>query len=71
MEKGWERNYRECELGDRRLARRAGSIGQAISEQYGQGLSSIFGNANNLKRAYDFSAIKRQVLVKLLPLIVI
>ena len=71
MERGWERNFRECELGDRRLVRRAARIGQAISEQYGEGLSSIFGDAKNLKRAYEFSAIKRRASAKLLPLIVV
>ena len=48
MERGWERNFGECELGDRRLGRRAARIGKAISEQYGQGLSSIFEDVKNL-----------------------
>lgn len=58
----YEQNFGACELGDRRLNRRALSIGQALSEKFGQGLSTVFDCAQELKRAYEFSLIPRRVL---------
>ena len=66
----YEHNFGKCALGDspsetlreRRLPRRALSIGQALSEKFGQGLSSVFENAKELKRAYAFSRIQKAAL---------
>ena len=58
----YEQNFGTCALGDRRLTRRALSIGQALSEKFGQGLSSVFENAKELKRAYAFSRIQKAAL---------
>lgn len=58
----YEQNFGNCALGDRRLTRRALSIGQALSEKFGQGLSSVFENAKELKRAYAFSRIQKAAL---------
>ena len=65
----YEQNFGTCELGDRRLTRRALSIGQALSEKFGQGLSSIFKSAKDLKRAYAFSPIRKPALTRLSSLI--
>ena len=54
-----EQNFGTCELGDRRLTRRALSIGQALSEKFGQGLSTVFESAQELKRAYSFSPMSK------------
>ena len=61
----YEQNFGSCELGDRRLNRRALRIGQALSEKFGQALSTVFENAKELKRAYSFSLIARPVLQNL------
>lgn len=58
----YEQNFGTCVLGDCRLNRRALSIGQALSEKFGQGLSSVFETAKELKRAYAFSAIPKLAL---------
>lgn len=50
-----EQNFGSCQLGDRRLNRRALTIGQALSQQFGRALSTVFENAKELKRAYEFS----------------
>lgn len=55
MQTWWEKNFAECQFRDRRLTHRALKIGQGISEGFGQALSSIFKNATDLKRAYEFS----------------
>ena len=65
----YEQNFGTCELGDRRLTRRALSIGQALSEKFGQGLSSVFESAKELKRAYEFSRIRKAALKGSLSLI--
>ena len=65
----YEQNFGTCELGDRRLTRRALSIGQALSEKFGQGLSSIFKSAKELKRAYAFSRIPKAALQRSFSLI--
>ena len=49
------KNFAECQFSDQRLTRRALMVGQAISEGFGQALSSIFKNATDLKRSYEFS----------------
>ncbi len=51
----YQQNFGNCQLGDQRLTRRAHSIGQALSEKFGQGLSTVFETAKELKRAYEFS----------------
>ncbi|NEQ55620.1 MAG: hypothetical protein F6K11_36835 [Leptolyngbya sp. SIO3F4] len=58
----YEQNFGSCELGDRRLNRRALSIGQALSKKIGEGLSSVFASAKELKRAYAFSLIRKLTL---------
>lgn len=66
----YEQNFGTCELGDRRLTRRALSIGQALSERFGQALSTVFENAKELKRAYSFSPMSKQALSSSSALIV-
>lgn len=56
-----EQNFEDCELGDQRLNRRALSIGEALSQKFGQALSTVFDSTKELKRAYEFSAIPRQL----------
>jgi hypothetical protein len=55
-------NFGECQLGDQRLNRRAWSIGEALSQKFGQALSTIFESTKELKRAYEFSPIPKQLL---------
>ena len=62
-------NFGECDLGDQRLNRRALSIGQALSEDFGNALSMVFDSEKELKRAYEFSPIPRRALSSSLPLI--
>jgi hypothetical protein len=62
MTERYEQNFGSCELGDRRLNRRALSLGQALSENFGKALSSIFESGKTLKRAYAFSPIPKQAL---------
>jgi len=50
-------NFNGCQLGDKRLNRRAESIGQALTQQFGQALSTVFESEKQLKRAYEFSLI--------------
>ncbi|MDJ0708443.1 MAG: transposase DNA-binding-containing protein [Leptolyngbyaceae cyanobacterium MO_188.B28] len=52
-------NFGGCQLGDLRLNRRALSIGEALSQKFGQALSTVFEDANELKRAYEFSPIPK------------
>ncbi|MEL6320978.1 MAG: transposase DNA-binding-containing protein [Cyanobacteria bacterium J06626_14] len=66
----YEQNFGTCELGDRRLNRRALSIGQALSEKFGEGLSSVFESAQKLKRAYAVSRIPKLTLKRSSNLIV-
>ena len=47
-------NFSSCELGDKRLTRRALEIGKALVLGFGQALSIAFGDANALKCAYEF-----------------
>ena len=57
----YSENFGHCELGDQRLNRRALGIGQALSEHVGQGLSMVFEDAKELKRAYEFSPMPTPV----------
>ena len=57
----YEQNFGECKLGDERLNRRALRIGKALSEKFGQGLSSVFECGQELKRADEFSLTPRRV----------
>lgn len=57
-----EQNFGSCQLGDRRLNRRALRIAQALSQQFGRALSTVFENAKELKRAYEFSPMPKPVL---------
>lgn len=52
-------NLGGCQLGDLRLNRRALSIGEALSQKFGQALSTVFEDANELKWAYEFSPIPK------------
>ena len=58
----YQQNFGSCELGDRRLNRRALSVGQALSENFGQALSTVFESGQALKRAYAFSPMPKLVL---------
>ncbi|MEM9907508.1 MAG: transposase DNA-binding-containing protein [Cyanobacteria bacterium P01_D01_bin.44] len=62
MAERYEQNFGSCELGDLRLNRRALSIGQALSENFGKALSTVFESAKALKRAYAFSPIPKPAL---------
>ena len=53
------KNFGECQLGDLRLNRRALSLGKALSQKFGQALSTVFEDARELKRAYEFSLISK------------
>ena len=52
-------NFSTCQLGDKRLNRRAQRIGQALTQQFGQALSTVFENEKELKRAYEFSPMPK------------
>jgi Transposase DNA-binding/Transposase DDE domain len=62
----WDQNFGTCELGDLRLNRRALSIGEALSQKFGQALSAIFSNAKELKRAYAFLANAKTSFAKII-----
>ncbi|MGD1942563.1 MAG: transposase DNA-binding-containing protein [Leptolyngbyaceae cyanobacterium] len=62
MAERYEQNFGDCDLGDRRLNRRALSIGQALSENFGKALSSMFESGKALKRAYAFSPMPKPAL---------
>ena len=53
-------NFARCQLGDQRLNRRAQSIGQAITQRFGQALSTVFESGRELKRAYEFFPILKR-----------
>ena len=57
-----EQNFGSCQLGDRRLNRRALRMGQALSQKFGQALSTVFESAKELKRAYEFSPMPKPAL---------
>jgi hypothetical protein len=50
----WEQNFGTCELGDQRLNCRALTIGEALSQKFGQALPIVFESTKELKRAYEF-----------------
>lgn len=58
----YEQNFGTCQLGDQRLNRRALSLGEALSQKFGQALSTVFESAKALKRAYEFSPIPKPAL---------
>ena len=58
----YEQNFGNCELGDLRLNRRALSIGQTLSENFGKALSTVFESGKTLKRAYAFSPMPKPAL---------
>ena len=60
----WTKNFASCELGDERLDNRAFSIGKKLSEGFGKGLSEVFKGGNELKRAYEFLGIRKQILAR-------
>ena len=62
MAERYEQNFGSCDLGDLRLNRRALSIGQALSENFGQALSTVFESGKTLKRAYAFSPMPKPAL---------
>jgi hypothetical protein len=53
----YEQNFGTCNLEDKRLNRRAAGIGEALTQSFGQALSTVFKNAKELKRTYEFSLI--------------
>ena len=57
-----EQNFGGCQLGDRRLNRRALSIGRVLSQRFGRALSTVFESGKELKRAYEFSPMTKPVL---------
>lgn len=54
-----EKNFADCDLGDERLNNRAYCIGQTLSQEIGKGLSESFHNASDLKRSYEFLAMRK------------
>ncbi len=56
MESCAEQNFANCQLGDKRLNKRAWEIGKVLVMGFGQALSMIFQDKNLLKRAYEFFA---------------
>lgn len=56
MESWGYQNFADCQLGDKRLNRRAVEVGKALVVGFGQALSIIFKQENPLKRAYEFLA---------------
>ena len=64
MEELWQKNFINCELGDKRLNERALRIGKGLSEGFGKGLSEIFGGRRELKRAYEFLGMQKQNLTR-------
>jgi hypothetical protein len=58
----YAQNFGQCQLNDQRLNRRALKIGEALSQKFGQALSTIFDSSKELKRAYEFSLILKPAL---------
>ena len=58
--RGYENDcWSKCNFGDKRLTARALHIGDCLRLKYGQPLSTVFKNASELKRAYEFLANSR------------
>ena len=49
-------NFSDCQLGDKRLNKRALLIGKALVMGFGQALSMLFKEEKLLERAYEFFA---------------
>ena len=62
---GWN-PYRKCDLGDKRLTRRAVLISECLSGKSGQPLSMVFKSASDLKRTYEFLANSKTTFEKLI-----
>jgi len=62
MVERYEQNFGTCDLGDLRLNRRALSIGQSLSENFGKSLSTVFEHSKALKRSYAFSPMPKHSL---------
>ena len=60
----WTKNFASCQFADERLSNRAFSIGKALSQGFGKGLSEIFKGAKELKRAYEFLPTGRRTLAR-------
>jgi hypothetical protein len=60
----WTKNFASCELGDERLDNRAFSIGKKLSQGFGKALSEVFKEGRELKRAYEFLPIPKQILTR-------
>lgn len=60
----WTKNFASCELGDERLDNRAFSIGKKLSQGFGKALSEVFEGGRELKRAYKFLRIPKQILTR-------
>ena len=60
----WTKNFASCELGDERLDNRAFSIGKKLSQGFGKALSEVFEGGRELKRAYEFLQIPKQILAR-------
>jgi hypothetical protein len=58
----WTKNFASCQLGDERLDNRAFSIGKKLSQGFGKALSEVFKEGRELKRAYEFLRIPKQIL---------
>ena len=56
MESWGNLNFTDCQLGDKRLNKRALEIGKALVMGFGQALSMIFKEEKLLERAYEFFA---------------
>lgn len=56
MESCAAQNFANCQLGDKRLNKRAWEIGKVLVMGFGQALSMICQDKNLLKRAYEFFA---------------
>lgn len=57
MAEPYEQNFGSCELGERRLNRRALSSGQALSQPLGQARSTVFEPGQDLNRADEVSPL--------------
>lgn len=65
MDNWGSQNFSGCQLGDKRLNRRAQEIAIALSAGFGQGLSTIFQEWKRLKRVYEFFANQKVQIEKL------
>ena len=61
----WSKNFALCQLGDRRLNRRATEIGKILSQGFGKAFSEVFNGANAMNWAYEFLPTQKQNLPNL------